>query len=88
MVINIRHSDSRFDIVIVDNWSGDISVVFRNLTTYLTDSYSSHHSLVLSDINNHIKLDIIVTNRDSNNLDVLVGYGNGTDSLNILLQIC
>jgi len=88
------NDDVLLDLVITSCNSDFISVLFGlgngsfgNLVNHSIGSYSSHHSLSVVDINNDTHLDIVVTNLDSNSIDVLRGYGNGSFSTVLSFQL-
>jgi hypothetical protein len=49
---------------------------FANQMTYSTGSYPA--SVVVSDMNNDTRLDIVVVNANNDSISVLLGYGNGS----------
>ena len=57
-------------------YSDSATVVLRNKQSF--DSGVSPSSVVVADFNNDNRLDIVVTNYDSNTTNVLLGYGNGS----------
>ena len=85
--VSIGHlnNDTYLDIIFANHAEENIGIFFGlgngNFTpqiTYSTGFLSDPHSLVLSDLNNDTYVDIIVTNRQSNNLCLLYGNENGT----------
>ena len=88
------NEDFRLDIVFVSCKSDQIGVLlgigngsFANVIIYSTGLNSLQHSVSTIDINNDSKLDIILTNEDTNSISVLLGHGNGTFSTVKLLQL-
>ena len=51
---------------------------FANQTTYSTGDGSNPRSVAVGDFNNDTRLDIVVANSGTNNVGILLGYGNGT----------
>jgi hypothetical protein len=51
---------------------------FAQQTTYSTGYGSETCSIVVGDVNNDKRLDIVVANRGTDNVGVFIGYGNGT----------
>ena len=54
--------------------------MFSNVTTYPTGNDSHPLSLAVGDFNNDSLTDIVVANSVTNNVVVLIGYGNGNFS--------
>ncbi|CAF3755537.1 unnamed protein product [Rotaria sp. Silwood1] len=52
--------------------------IFGNTTTYFTGYDSNPISVVVGDVNNDNRLDIITANHHSDNVGILIGYGNGS----------
>ncbi|CAF3938924.1 unnamed protein product [Rotaria sp. Silwood1] len=50
--------------------------IFGNTTTYFTGYDSNPISVVVGDVNNDNRLDIITANHHSDNVGILLGYGN------------
>jgi hypothetical protein len=81
------NTDNRSDIAVVNydfNYV-DIILNYRNYsfysqTTYTTKIDSDPASVVIADLNNDNHLDIIVANAGNNDVDIFLGYGNGTFS--------
>jgi hypothetical protein len=51
---------------------------FINQTTYSTGLFSSPYSVAVCDFNNDTTLDVIIANYGTNNVVILLGYGDGT----------
>jgi hypothetical protein len=84
------NNDNRSDIIVANYWTGTISLflgygngAFSSQITSSTGSSSGPWSITIGDFNNDHQLDFAVVNRWSNNLGVLVGYGNGSFSSQI-----
>ncbi|CAF1265918.1 unnamed protein product [Adineta ricciae] len=78
------NNDTYTDIVFANHAEENIGIFFglgngsfASKITYSTGFMSDPYSLVLSDLNNDTYVDIIVTNRQSNNLCLLYGDENG-----------
>lgn len=56
----------------------DSNETFANTMSYYIGDYSGPLSLTLCDLNGDTRLDIIVANILSNDISILLGYGNGT----------
>ena len=82
------NSDRQLDIVVANYVSCNILIflgsgdgVFSIRTTYSTGSNSHPYRVIVDDFNKDGRLDIVVANYISNNVGFLVGYGNGTFSM-------
>jgi hypothetical protein len=47
------------------------------MITYLTGNGSAPYSVAVADFNNDHHLDIVVTNSETDNITIFLGYGNG-----------
>ncbi|CAF3950082.1 unnamed protein product, partial [Rotaria sp. Silwood1] len=79
------NNDTILDIVVVDYNEDDIGVflghgdgTFAIKVAYSTGSNSQPTSVAVGDFNNDNRLDIIVTNYDTNSIGIFLGNGNGT----------
>ncbi|CAF4135376.1 unnamed protein product [Adineta steineri] len=79
------NNDKQLDIVVANYGTNDIGILFGDglgnfatPKTFSTGYDSVPYSLVVSDLNNDNKLDIIVVNHGTNNVGIFVGRGNGT----------
>jgi hypothetical protein len=79
------NNDDQLDISVANSGANNIGIFlgygnlsFANQTTYSTGSHSSPYSLAIGDFNNDTHLDIVVANYNSDNVGVLLGYGNGS----------
>jgi hypothetical protein len=77
--------DQRLDIAVAICYNYDIGILlgygngtFSTLVTYSTGSNSWPNSIVIGDWNNDDRLDIAVANRDTDNIGVFLGNGDGT----------
>ncbi|CAF1230275.1 unnamed protein product [Rotaria sordida] len=85
LAVSDLNNDSRPDIVVTNTNDATVSILLRydrgamkNEITF-TPSAGAHLTCVASsDFNNDSLLDIVVANYGSNNLGVILGYGNGT----------
>jgi hypothetical protein len=57
---------------------GNESGTFEGKATYSTGSGSSPYMVAVGDFNNDHQLDIIVANFGTNNVGILLGFGNGS----------
>ena len=85
------NNDAKLDIAVVNYGTNNIGVFlqdrngsFANQTTFSTGYDSDPYSLVVGDLNNDNKLDIIVANYGTNNVGVFLGHGNGTFQIQII----
>ncbi|CAF4886753.1 unnamed protein product [Rotaria sp. Silwood1] len=81
------NNDNILDIVIASYATNDVNVFFGSFNStfsdqvqYSTGDYSQPSSVVIDDFNNDDKLDIAVANRNSSNLGIFLGYGDGSFS--------
>jgi hypothetical protein len=81
------NSDTRHDVVVANYASGSVSIFlgygndsFTNQTMYSTGSDTYPYFVAVGDFNNDISLDIIIVIQGTNNVGILLGYGNGTFS--------
>lgn len=79
------NGDGNLDIIIANSGTNCISVLFgygdgnfADPTIVLTIDKSAPISFVVQDLNKDNRLDITVTDIDTNKVAVLIGYGNGT----------
>ncbi|CAF3575076.1 unnamed protein product [Adineta steineri] len=85
IAVGDMNNDKQLDIVVAKYGTNDIGILFGDGTgnfgkqnTFSTGYDSIPYSLVISDLNNDDKLDIIVANHGTNNVGIFVGYGNGS----------
>ena len=81
------NNDSQTDIAIVNYGTNTIGILlgngdgsFENPITYFTDYDSIPYSLAIGDFNHDNNLDIAIANYGTNNVGILLGYGNGNFS--------
>jgi hypothetical protein len=79
------NNDGKPDIIVANQNSSNVGVLFnygngtfRPQTTYSTGNNSSPISVVVVDVNNDNKPDIIVANYNADNIGVLLNFGDGT----------
>ncbi len=79
------NSDNKPDIVVANANSNNVGVLlnagngtFLNQVTYTTGTGSTPRSVVIVDVNNDNKPDIVVGNSGANNVGVFLNTGNGT----------
>jgi hypothetical protein len=79
------NNDSRLDIVVANSGTNNVGVLlgygngsFSSIKTYSTGAISRPCSVAVGDFNGDNQLDVVVANYDSNNIGVLIGFGNGS----------
>ena len=82
------NNDGRSDIVVANSGTNNVGVLlgygngsFAAIITYSTGDGSYPIAVAVGDFNNDDRLDIVVANYDTNNVGVLLGYGNGSFSI-------
>ena len=85
VAVNDFNNDGYFDIVVANSGNHNISIflsngngTFTSQTTYPIYPGSNPHSIIIGDFNRDYQLDIAVSNHDTNNISVLIGYSNGS----------
>ncbi|CAF3167606.1 unnamed protein product [Rotaria sp. Silwood2] len=85
VIVNDFNSDGLLDIVVADSFTSMIQVylvdsirLFDTKTTYSTGNESRPCSVVVADLNNDDRIDIIVANKGTNTIGIFLGYDNGT----------
>ncbi|CAF1569180.1 unnamed protein product, partial [Rotaria sordida] len=85
LAVNDFNNDTRPDIVVTNYHDDSVSILLRydrgalkNGITFTPSTGAHLRSVAVSDFNNDSLLDIVVANYGSNNLGVILGYGNGT----------
>ena len=88
IVIDDFNNDKQLDIVFAGYGTNSIGVLlglgngnFTIPTTFFTGYDSLPYFIAVGDFNNDNKLDITVANFGTNNVGILLGYGNGTFSI-------
>ena len=79
------NNDNVTDLLVVNYGTNSVGIhlgygngSFHDQKNYFTEYDSLPHSLALGDFNNDNHLDIAVANYGTNNIGILLGYGNGT----------
>jgi hypothetical protein len=82
------NNDGQLDIVVTNYGTNNIGILlgygngsFADIRTYSTGDHSTPNSVTVGELNNDGRLDIVVANGGTNNIGVLLGYGNGTFSI-------
>ncbi|CAF1361048.1 unnamed protein product [Adineta steineri] len=86
-------NDKQLDIVVANYGTNDIGILFGDglgnfatPKTFSTGYDSIPYSLVVSDLNNDDKLDIIVANHGTNNIGIFAGQGNGSFEIQVIIS--
>jgi streptogramin lyase len=79
------NNDNQLDVVVANFGTNEVGVLlgfgngtFAVIMTYSTGNGSNPHCVAVADLNDDDQLDIIVANYGTNNIGVLLGYGNGS----------
>ena len=79
------NNDQQLDIVTANYKSdsvgvflGPFNIPLLYMKTYATGTGSAPYSVAVADVNNDAHLDIVVANSGSDQIGILLGYGNGT----------
>ncbi|CAF5058348.1 unnamed protein product, partial [Rotaria sp. Silwood1] len=87
------NNDSLLDIVVVNYGINDVSVLLQynrvGLTykvSYASGGASSLQCIVIDDFNSDNNLDMILANHGTNNIGVIIGYGNGSFEKQMMLS--
>ncbi|CAF4317757.1 unnamed protein product, partial [Rotaria sordida] len=85
VTIDDFNDDNRSDLIIANAGKDSIGVLFgfhyttfKSHKTYSNDNTRAPSSIITSDFNNDKHLDIAVTFYSSNNIGILLAYGNGS----------
>ena len=85
VVLNDFNNDGQLDIAVVNSGTNNVGIFlgygngsFISQMTYSVSPGSNPRSIVISDFNQDNRLDIAVSNYDTNNVSILIGYGNGS----------
>jgi hypothetical protein len=78
-------NDTHLDLAVVNSGTNNAGVFlgygngsFREQVTYSTGNGSHPYALIVRDLDNDYRLDILVANPNTQSLGILYGYGNGT----------
>jgi hypothetical protein len=81
-------NDGQLDIVVANYGTNNVGIFlglgngdFDTMITYSTGISSAPYSVAVGDFNNDNQSDIVVTNSETDNIVILLGYGNGTFAL-------
>ena len=79
------NNDGRLDIVVANYGNDNVGILlgygngfFDTMKTYFTGTGSAPYSVAVADLNDDQQLDIVVSNSQTDNLAILLGFGNGT----------
>jgi streptogramin lyase len=85
IVVSDFNNDKFLDIAVAFYASNTLGILlgygngsFATMMIYSTNNGSQPTDVAVGDVNNDSQLDIIVTNYGTNNIGVLLGYGNGS----------
>ena len=77
--------DGHLDIAVVNSATDNIGIFlgygngrFRTPLNYLDTLGSNAQSIVVADFNQDNHVDVVVANHDTNDISILIGYGNGS----------
>ncbi|CAF3960764.1 unnamed protein product [Rotaria sp. Silwood1] len=86
--------DGQLDIIVANHGTDNVGIVlghgngtFTELITYSTGHDSNPSSIAIGDFDNDSYADIAVANAGTNNVGVLLGYGNGTFSIQTIYSM-
>jgi hypothetical protein len=84
VAIGDLNNDGSSDIVVANYCANNVGILlghnngdFATMITYLTGNGSAPYSVAVADFNNDHHLDIVVTNSETDNITIFLGYGNG-----------
>ena len=90
VAIGDLNNDGRSDIVVANYGTDNVGIllgrrngIFDPIMTYPTGIGSAPYSVAVADFNNDTHLDIVVTNSETDNIAILLGYGNGTFAIGV-----
>jgi hypothetical protein len=79
------NNDGRLDIVVANYGTDNVGIFlgisstsFATMIKCPTGTGSAPYSVAIADFDNNHRLDIVVTNSQTNNIAIFFGYGNGT----------
>jgi hypothetical protein len=90
IAVSDLNNDGWPDIVVANYGTDNVGIflgrsnrVFATMMTYSTGNDSAPYSVAIADFNNDTHLDIVVTNSETDNIGILLGYGNGTFAIGV-----
>jgi hypothetical protein len=85
IIVDDFNNDGHFDIAVVNSGTNNVGILlgygngsFVAMTIFSTGDDSAPEAIAVGDFNNDHQLDIVVANYGTNNVGILLGYGNGT----------
>jgi hypothetical protein len=79
------NKDDSLDIAVINFYSNNVGILlgygngsFATITTYPTGFQSHPVAITVSDFNRDDRLDIAIVNRDTSNIGIFLGFGNGS----------
>ncbi len=88
------NKDNHLDLAVANSGAGNIGILlgygngtFASQITYPTGLDSNPYSVAVGDFNNDTLLDIAVANYGTNNIGILLGYGNGSFASQIIFPM-
>ncbi|CAF3705816.1 unnamed protein product [Adineta steineri] len=85
LAITDLNNDKKLDILVTNFGSNNIGIFFGydyeyfgGMTTYSTGQNSNPHSIAIADFNQDKQLDIVVANYGTSNIQIFIGFNNGT----------
>ncbi|CAF1433358.1 unnamed protein product [Adineta steineri] len=89
VIVSDLNNDGQSDIIVPNSGIGNVVILsgydngtFTSQQTYPTKGLSNPHTIAVGDVNNDNRLDVIVVNYWSNNVEIFLGFSNGTFSSN------
>ena len=89
VVIGDVNNDRYMDIIVANYGTDNVGVLlgdsdgeFTSINTYSTGTGSAPYCVAVADLNNDNYLDIVVTTSETDNIVILLSYGNGTFLIN------
>jgi hypothetical protein len=85
LAVGDLNNDNKLDIVVANYGTNNVGILlglgngtFATQIIFTTGINSHPYSIAIDNLNSDTYLDIVVACSDTNNVDVLLGYGNGT----------
>ena len=85
IAVNDFNNDGYLDIAVANSGTNTVGIFlgygngrFRSQTTYSTSPGSRPSSIIIGDFNQDNQLDIAVSNYETSNISISIGYGNGS----------